>query len=105
VLWEPGGGGGASGGSSDLWLVVGMLAVTGIYSILSGMWGVAITDVIQFVLAMIGCIALAVAAIDHVGGVDELQQKVAANFGDGAQAFGYLPDFGAKDPWMPVGVF
>lgn len=102
VLWQPGGG---DGGGSDVWLVAGMLAVTGVYSIISGMWGVAITDVIQFGLAMIGCIALAIVAVDRVGGVDALQQKVATNFGDGAQAFGYLPDFGADKPWMPVGVF
>ena len=37
---------------------------------MSGLWGVAIADVVQFVLAMGGCIALAFIAVDHVGGVD-----------------------------------
>jgi Na+/proline symporter len=92
-------------GQNDFWLVAIMLGVTGVYSVLSGMWGVAITDVIQFVLAMIGCIALAVVAVGHVGGIDALQQRVATNFGDGAQAFGFFPDFDADKPWMPVGVF
>ena len=95
----------AADGTSAFWLVAIMLAVTGMYSVISGMWGVAITDVVQFVIAMIGCTALAVVAVDHVGGIDALQTKVATNFGDGEQAFGYLPDFGAIDPWMPVGVF
>ncbi|MBL9075961.1 MAG: Na+:solute symporter [Planctomycetes bacterium] len=95
---------GAGDGHMDLWLVVVMLAITGAYSVVSGMWGVAITDVVQFVLAMVGCTALAVVAVDAVGGTDALQQKVAASFGS-TQAFGYLPDFGAVDPWMPVGVF
>ncbi len=89
----------------DFLLVAAMLAVTGLYSVLSGMWGVAITDAVQFVLAMIGCTVLAVIAVDHVGGIDALQEKVAANFGGGEQAFGYLPDFTAEDPWLPVGVF
>ncbi len=95
----------AAASSSDFWLVAVMLLVTGAYSVISGMWGVAITDVIQFVLAMIGCTALAIVAVNHVGGVDALQEKVAANFGDGAQAFGFFPDFDAVDPWMPIGVF
>ncbi len=89
----------------DFLLVAGMLMLTGLYAVLSGMWGVAITDAVQFVLAMVGCVALAVIAVNHVGGIDALQAKVATNFGDGAQAFGYLPDFGAQDPWMPLGVF
>ena len=36
-----------------------MLVLVGVYSTLSGLWGVAVTDAIQFVLAMAGCIALA----------------------------------------------
>ncbi|MFO1078487.1 MAG: sodium:solute symporter family protein [Planctomycetota bacterium] len=92
-------------GHSDLWLVFGMLAATGLYSIVSGMWGVAITDMVQFVLAMIGCTVFAVIAVDRVGGVEALQQKVDAKFGAGGQAFGFFPDFSAVDPWMPVGVF
>ena len=95
----------ASGdGHADLWLVVVMLLVTGAYSIVSGLWGVAITDVVQFVLAMIGCTALAVIAVDAVGGTEALEQRFAASFGS-TEALGYLPDFDAVDPWMPVGVF
>jgi Na+/proline symporter len=94
-----------AGSTVDFWLVAGLLLLTGVYSVLSGMWGVAITDVVQFVLAMVGCIALAVVAVDAVGGTEALQQRVEANFGDGAQAFGFLPDFGATDPWLPLGVF
>ncbi|HEX6812934.1 MAG TPA: sodium:solute symporter family protein [Planctomycetota bacterium] len=106
VLFDPAAASGApTAGDADFWLVAIMLAVTGVYSVISGFWGVAITDVVQFVLAMIGCTVLAIVAVDHVGGTDALQAKVATTFGDGAQAFGYFPDFGAMDPWMPVGVF
>jgi Na+/proline symporter len=94
-----------AGGNADFWLVAAMLAVTGLYSVLSGMWGVAITDVVQFVLAMGGCIALAVVAVSHVGGVDALHAQVAAKLDGGAQAFDFLPDFTAATPWMPLGVF
>jgi Na+/proline symporter len=90
-------------GSADLLIVTGLLLLTGVYSVLSGMWGVAVTDVVQFVLAMIGCIALACVAVDHVGGTAALEAKVQANFGD-AQMLAFVPDFGSA-AWMPLGVF
>jgi len=43
------------------------------YALLAGFWGVVITDVIQFVLAMVGSITVAVLAVRHVGGVGELK--------------------------------
>jgi Na+/proline symporter len=102
VLFDAGAAGGAG---ADFWLVAVLLAVTGVYSALSGMWGVAVTDVVQFVLAMAGCTIFAVVAVAHAGGIDALQQRVAANFGGTTAAFDLFPDFGAADPWLPVGVF
>src|ERR671919_1210798 len=48
------------------------LAVTGIYSAMSGLWGVVVTDFFQFLLAMTGTIALAwfVIRAPTVGGID-----------------------------------
>lgn len=56
-----------------IWVLV-VIAV--VYALLSGFWGVVITDVVQFVIAMIGSIALAVIAMNHVGGVDGLMTKL-----------------------------
>jgi Na+/proline symporter len=70
--------------------VIGMMVVVGIYSTLSGMWGVAIADMLQFTIAMAGCIWLACVAVNHVGGVEQLQQNVESNFGD-RTAFNFLP--------------
>src|SRR6059058_1865485 len=39
---------------------LGLFVLTALYSTLSGLWGVLVTDFFQFVLAMLGCIALAV---------------------------------------------
>ncbi|OFY62347.1 MAG: sodium:proline symporter [Bacteroidetes bacterium RIFCSPLOWO2_02_FULL_36_8] len=49
-----------------------------IYSSLSGLMGVAITDVIQFILAMTGCIVLAIIVVnsDKIGGIEGLKQKL-----------------------------
>lgn len=59
-------------------IVVGLMALTAIYSTLSGLLGVAITDAIQFVLAMAGCIILAIVMVnsDLVGGIDGLKEKL-----------------------------
>jgi SSS family solute:Na+ symporter len=91
------------GSAQDFWVVVAMLGVTGVYSAISGMWGVAVTDAVQFVLAMLGCALFAWVAVDHVGGVEALQQKAQANFG-GTQLFDFVPDFDTA-AWMPFGVF
>jgi Na+/proline symporter len=86
-------------------MIVVLLAVVGVYGTLSGLWGVVVTDLFQFIIAMAGSIALAVLAVGHLGGVDALKLQVTQNFGAGEQAFRYLPDFGGTDPWMPVSIF
>ncbi len=54
------------------------MALTAVYSALSGLWGVAVTDVFQFVLAMTGTIVLAVVVLDlpQIGGMAGLLEKV-----------------------------
>jgi Na+/proline symporter len=89
---------------ADLLLIAGMLVVTGLYSTISGLWGVAITDVVQFVLAMGGSIALAVVAVTHLGGVDGLQEQVQKAYGDG-DPFAIVPSFEGAGAVMPLGVF
>lgn len=60
------------------WQALGLcLGVTFLYSILSGFWGVVITDAVQFVIAMVGSIALAVFAVEAVGGIEGLKAKIA----------------------------
>lgn len=49
-----------------------------IYSAISGLMGVAITDAIQFIIAMIGCIVLAVIVVnaEQIGGLSGLAAKL-----------------------------
>jgi SSS family solute:Na+ symporter len=54
------------------------LGITFLYSILSGIWGVVVTDAVQFVIAMVGSIALAFVALEAVGGVEGLKTGLAA---------------------------
>lgn len=89
------------------WLIIfGTLALVGVYGTLSGMWGVAVADALQFCLAMFGCTALAYLAIAHFGGVSELESRVIENFGEGGTtAFALIPDFLGDDAWLPLHVF
>ncbi len=48
-------------------------AVTLAYSVMSGYWGVVTTDLLQFVIAMIGAVALAAISVDKAGGLSALK--------------------------------
>lgn len=63
---------------TTLCLIAGAMSIVAIYSSLSGLMGVAITDTIQFFIAMIGCIVLALVLLDlpEVGGVQGLKSKL-----------------------------
>lgn len=60
------------------WLVPLCLAVTAVYSLLSGFWGVVVTDFIQFFLALAGALVLALAAVNAVGGWESARETLAA---------------------------
>lgn len=76
----------------QLWYVAGAMLLVVIYSGLSGLLGVAFTDVIQFVIAMIGSIVLAIIVVnsDRIGGVDNLK----ASLPEGSLQF--FPEIGAE---------
>ncbi|HRE41511.1 MAG TPA: Na+:solute symporter [Ignavibacteria bacterium] len=54
------------------------MLITAIYSAISGLWGVAVTDAFQFILAMAGCIILSIIVINEpaIGGISGLQAKL-----------------------------
>jgi len=58
--------------------VFAVMAIVAIYSALSGLWGVVITDAFQFFMAMTGCIILAIIVVNspEIGGIGELQNKL-----------------------------
>ncbi len=77
-----------------------LFGVTALYSILSGLWGVIVTDAFQFVVAMAGSILLAVLAVESVGGLDSLVTKAAAHYGSAEAAFGVIPP--TDQAWLPL---
>lgn len=73
--------------------VVGLMILVAIYSTISGLLGVTITDSIQFILAMTGCIILAIIMVnsEQVGGIDGLKEKLPAS------RFHFFPDFSGSN--------
>ncbi|MEO0834976.1 MAG: sodium:solute symporter family protein [Cyanobacteria bacterium J06642_3] len=66
------------GANLKIWSVMGVSLLVLIYSGFSGLWGVVATDFFQFFLALFGAIAVAVVAVNHVGGIHELIPQVRA---------------------------
>ncbi|MEM8674224.1 MAG: sodium:solute symporter family protein [Cyanobacteria bacterium P01_G01_bin.67] len=64
------------GENLKIWSVVGVSVLVLIYSGFSGLWGVVATDFFQFFLALFGAIAVAIVAVNHVGGIHELIPQV-----------------------------
>lgn len=91
---------------SALAVVFGIMLVTALISTLSGLWGVLVTDLFQFVLKMGMVIVLAWFSVRAVGGMDALQQKLramdAARGGAGS-VLSFTPDVGSA--WMPMIAF
>ncbi|MBI4638307.1 MAG: Na+:solute symporter [Candidatus Rokubacteria bacterium] len=81
---------------------VGLFVLTALYSTLSGLWGVLVTDFFQFVLAMSGCIALAFFALGAVGGMSGLLAALHARFPDDAP-LSVIPSLDSA--WMPALTF
>ena len=84
-------------GTSKVLVVLACMLIAGIYCALSGFWGVVITDLIQFGMAMIGSIALAVIAVSKIGGIGTLKTKLSEIHGADHSILHFFPDFGAGE--------
>src|SRR2546423_12064286 len=60
-----------------LWIVVGLIVLTSAISTLSGLWGVLVTDLFQFVIKMGMVIVLAIVAVQAVGRIEAMKAKLA----------------------------
>ncbi|MDP3830571.1 MAG: sodium:proline symporter, partial [Ignavibacteriaceae bacterium] len=64
--------------STVIFYVFGCMFLVAVYSAISGLWGVVVTDAIQFVLAIGACIILAVLVLQapEIGGISGLKEKL-----------------------------
>jgi len=96
--------------NTALIIVVGIIALTSFISTLSGLWGVLVTDLFQFVIKMTMVIVLAVVAVRAVGGIDGMKHQLAAidqakglATGTAGSALSFVPDLNSA--WMPMITF
>jgi solute:Na+ symporter, SSS family len=62
------------GDAGKLWAIVGIGVFVLLYAGIAGLWGVVATDFFQFFLALAGAIVVAVVAVNHVGGLDDVHR-------------------------------
>jgi Na+/proline symporter len=87
-----------------LLIVLGIIALTSFISTLSGLWGVLVTDMFQFVVKMAMIIVLAVFAVQAVGGIGPMKMKLAALSQPGrGSLLSFVPDLNSA--WMPLITF
>lgn len=87
-------------------LAVGLMVLTASVSTLSGLWGVLVTDLFQFVLMMTMVILLAVVAVDAAGGMAHLMEglkAVDASRAGAGSITAFVPNLDSV--WMPVITF
>ncbi len=70
----------------------GLMLLAASYTALSGIWGVAVTDVVQFCLAMAGTIILAFLVVrsPQIGGISGLMEALPPS------TFNFLPEIGGE---------
>ncbi len=64
-------------GINELKILFFLFAVTILYTTISGLWGVMITDFFQFFIAMGGCIYLAYLGVSKLGGMEALLTQMS----------------------------
>jgi len=96
--------------TTALIIVIFLIGITSWISTLSGLWGVLVTDVVQFFIKMAMVVILAYCAVDAVGGMDALMAKLAAldaargaTPGGKGSLLSFVPDL--DSPWMPMITF
>jgi Na+/proline symporter len=93
-----------------LGIVIGLIVLTSAISTLAGLWGVLVTDAVQFVIKMGMVIVLAVVAVQAVGGIDAMKAQLAqidaargAASGGRGSVLSFVPDL--HSAWMPMITF
>jgi Na+/proline symporter len=77
--------------------VAACLLLTALYVSVSGLWGVLVTDVLQFVVKLGMTIVLAVVSVRAAGGISGIEAALPA------QKLAFVPDVGSA--WMPAITF
>ncbi|RLC19545.1 MAG: sodium:proline symporter [Deltaproteobacteria bacterium] len=77
-------------------LLFAILLFTLVYTAMSGLWGIAATDLLQFLIGSAGSIILAVFVWNHIGGIENLVAGLTERYGAEATAerLSFFPSMG-----------
>ncbi|MBD98496.1 MAG: sodium:proline symporter [Verrucomicrobia bacterium] len=84
-----------------IYYIMGAMLVVVIYASLSGLLGVAITDFVQFFIAMAGCIILAIVVVNSepIGGISGLKAQLPA------WRFDFFPEINSGSTTDKIGTY
>jgi solute:Na+ symporter, SSS family len=86
------------------WAVIICMAVALTYSLLSGFWGVVVTDIFQFGIAMIGSVIFAILAANAAGGMENMLARITEM--GAASKLSFFPSMSSgSDVWGKFLVF
>jgi Na+/proline symporter len=91
-----------------MWVIVIAGTAVALYTLSSGLYGVILTDFIQYGFALVGSFALAYYSIKGVGGLREMLTSLYTTYGVQSGVTDFVPSFtGAAKAlkWMPLNVF
>ncbi|MBT3181903.1 MAG: Na+:solute symporter [Deltaproteobacteria bacterium] len=78
------------------WIVLGSAAAVAVYTLSSGLYGVILTDFIQYGFALFGSFALMYYSVKGVGGMDTVIGELTKLFGENSAATSFLPSFSSQ---------
>ena len=87
------------------WYVLGILLLIAFtYSVMSGFWGVVMTDIIQFFIAMFSAVMLAVIVVSENGGIANIKAKLYETYADKTDhILSFVPEVGSA--FLPLTTF
>ncbi len=79
--------------------------VTIVYSMMSGYWGVIVTDFFQFIISMTGAVLIAYIAVERSGGLDMLSARIDSIHGSNQHYTDFFPPMDGGIFSLPVLMF
>jgi Na+/proline symporter len=90
------------------WIIVISAAAVAIYTLASGLYGVILTDFIQYGFALFGSFALAYYAVKGMGGMGQVISELTASYGPDSGLTAFLPNFSTTTKaigYVPLNAF
>ena len=88
-----------------LTILIVFVIIALVYTLLSGFWGVVVTDLVQYFIALGGSVAVAAYSVRAAGGLQAVIEGAAAAVPDRTGVTSFWPSFTDERTMMPLSVF